>query len=90
MFFFYVGFFINKPSCKERDHKTKSGVFIELEWDGEKPFDLDIWVKDNMGHIVSFRRPDDALIHLERDDLGTVNDTYVDQNGKTVYLKIGK
>jgi len=37
-----------------------------------------------MGHVVSFRRPDDALIHLERDDLGTVNDTYVDQNGKTI------
>ena len=40
--------------------------------DGEKPYDLDLWVKDNLGHVVSFRRPDDALIHLERDDLGTL------------------
>ena len=42
---------------------------------------------DNLGHVVSFRRPDDALIHLERDDLGTINDTYYDADGNLVYLK---
>ena len=82
-----LAFLLINPVAKKETIKPKAEYFIELEWDGEKPFDLDIWVKDNMGHIVSFRRPDDALIHLERDDLGTVNDTYVDQNGKTVYLK---
>ena len=87
VFLFMLAFLLINPVAKKETIKPKAEYFIELEWDGEKPFDLDIWVKDNMGHIVSFRRPDDALIHLERDDLGTVNDTYVDQNGKTVYLK---
>ena len=87
VFLFMLAFLLINPVAKKETIKPKAEYFIELEWDGEKPYDLDVWVKDNMGHIVSFRRLDDALIHLERDDLGTVNDTYVDQNGKTVYLK---
>ena len=75
------------PVAKKETIKPKAEYFIILEWDGEKPYDLDLWVKDNLGHVVSFRRPDDALIHLERDDLGTINDTYYDADGKLVYLK---
>ena len=66
---------LTKNPKKKETIKPKAEYFIILEWDGEKPYDLDIWVKDNLGHVVSFRRPDDALIHLERDDLGTINDT---------------
>ena len=87
VFLFMLAFLLINPVAKKETIKPKAEYFIELEWDGEKPFDLDIWVKDNMGHIVSFRRPDDALIHLERDDLGTINDTYYDSDGKLVYLK---
>ena len=87
VFLFMLAFMLINPVAKKETIKPKAEYFIVLEWDGEKPYDLDIWVKDNLGHVVSFRRPDDALIHLERDDLGTVNDTYYDADGKLVYLK---
>lgn len=87
VFLFMLAFMLINPVAKKETIKPKAEYFIILEWDGEKPYDLDIWVKDNLGHVVSFRRPDDALIHLERDDLGTINDTYYDSDGKLVYLK---
>ena len=87
VFLFMLAFMLINPVAKKETIKPKAEYFITLEWDGEKPYDLDIWVKDNLGHVVSFRRPDDALIHLERDDLGTINDTYYDSDGKLVYLK---
>ena len=65
VFLFMLAFLLINPVAKKETIKPKAEYFIELEWDGEKPYDLDVWVKDNMGHIVSFRRPDDALIHLE-------------------------
>ena len=76
VFLFMLAFMLINPVAKKETIKPKAEYFIILEWDGEKPYDLDLWVKDNLGHVVSFRRPDDALIHLERDDLGTINDTY--------------
>ena len=87
VFLFMLAFMLINPVAKKETIKPKAEYFIILEWDGEKPYDLDIWVKDNLGHVVSFRRPDDALIHLERDDLGTFNDTYYDADGNLVYLK---
>ncbi len=87
VFLFMLAFMLINPVAQKETIKPKAEYFIILEWDGEKPYDLDIWVKDNLGHVVSFRRPDDALIHLERDDLGTINDTYYDADGKLVYLK---
>ena len=87
VFLFMLAFMLINPVAKKETIKPKAEYFIILEWDGEKPYDLDVWVKDNLGHVVSFRRPDDALIHLERDDLGTINDTYYDANGNLVYLK---
>ncbi len=87
VFLFMLAFMLINPVAKKETIKPKAEYFITLEWDAEKPYDLDVWVKDNLGHVVSFRRPDDALIHLERDDLGTINDTYYDADGKLVYLK---
>ena len=87
VFLFMLAFMLINPVAKKETIKPKAEYFIILEWDGEKPYDLDLWVKDNLGHVVSFRRPDDALIHLERDDLGTINHTYYDADGKLVYLK---
>ena len=87
VFLFMLAFMLINPVAKKETIKPKAEYFIILEWDGEKPYDLDLWVKDNLGHVVSFRRPDDALIHLERDDLGTINDTYYDADGKLFYLK---
>ena len=84
VFLFMLAFLLINPVAKKETIKPKAEYFIELEWDGEKPFDLDIWVKDNMGHIVSFRRPDDALIHLERDDLETV---YLKENREVVAIR---
>ena len=91
VFLFMLAFMLINPVAKKETIKPKAEYFIILEWDGEKPYDLDLWVKDNLGHVVSFRRPDDALIHLERDDLGTINDTYYDPDLDKLYqyVKLG-
>ena len=53
---------------------------IELNWNPDVDCDVDLWMRDPDKNIVSFLRKDIALMHLERDDLGSLNDTYINNN----------
>ena len=56
---------------------------------GEKSEDdVDLWVQDPLANIVSFRKITAGLMHLDKDDLGIVNDTIYLPNGteQIIYL----
>lgn len=66
-------------SVKKDDSKSNAEVkaeyIINISWPEELDYDVDVYVEDPMGNLVCFRRREEGLMHLERDDLGHRNDT---------------
>lgn len=48
---------------------------VDIEWPGDLPTDVDLWVMGPDGRPVGYSAKDGAVFNLVRDDLGTVNDT---------------
>jgi hypothetical protein len=45
-----------------------------MTWEKYNPDDVDLWLKDPTGSIMFFRRKEINVMHLDRDDVGHVND----------------
>jgi hypothetical protein len=74
------------PIAKEKDIEEKSDFIIVMTWDDESGDDIDLWVRDPGGHIVSFRNRGIGFMHLDRDDLGLSNDKVQGPDGKIIYV----
>jgi hypothetical protein len=81
---FFLAFILINPVAKKKDIEAKAEYLITMTWPERNNDDIDIWVMDNQKHIVSFRNKDDALISLDRDDLGTRNDEFIEHSTKKV------
>ncbi len=55
--------------------EIKAEFMITFSWPNELDDDVDAYVEDPTGHLICFRRREDGLMHLDRDDLGHRNDT---------------
>ena len=69
------------PVTKESEVERKAEYIIVLEWDKESEDDVDLWVRNPLKKHVSFRNKVEGLMHLDKDDLGTINDTLVLPDG---------
>ena len=85
-FLFLLAFILMNPIAKEKDVEEKSDFIIILTWDDETGDDIDLWVRDPLGHILSFRNRGVSMMHLDRDDLGLSNDKVKDADGKIIYV----
>ena len=85
-FLFLLAFILMNPIAKEKDIEEKSDFIIVMTWDDESGDDIDLWVRDPGGHIVSFRNRGIGFMHLDRDDLGLSNDKVQGPDGKIVYV----
>jgi hypothetical protein len=85
-FLFLLAFILMNPIAKEKDVEEKSDFIIILTWDDESGDDIDLWVRDPLGHILSFRNRGAGFMHLDRDDLGLSNDKVKGPDGKTIYV----
>lgn len=81
VFLFMVAFVLINPVAKDQDIPSKAEFIIILEWDADINDDLDLWVRDPQGNVVSFRGKDSGIMNLERDDIGWKNDTYISSDG---------
>ena len=54
-FLFLLAFILMNPIAKEKDIEEKSDFIIVMTWDDESGDDIDLWVRDPAGRIVSFR-----------------------------------
>ena len=95
-FLFLLAFILMNPIAKDKDIEEKSDFIIILTWDDESGDDIDLWLRDPLGNILSFKNREDALMHLDRDDLGLSNDkvelpggdyTYVYRNKEVASLR---
>lgn len=90
VFLFVVAFILINPPTKKNDIPTKAEYLFVIEWDPEAKDDIDLWVRDPNGVTVSFTRKEGGLLNLEKDDLGSSNDTYTNPNGEVSVIKINR
>ena len=90
VFLFVVAFLLINPPTKKSDAPKKAEYIIIIEWDPEVNDDIDLWVKDPMGNVVSFTNKMGGLLNLEKDDLGWQNDVWLQPNGKEVIIPINR
>ena len=83
---FFLAFILMNPERKENKNvEAKAEFIITVDWPQDHDDDIDTYVEDPEGHLVSFRRREDGLMHLDRDDLGRRNDTIQTRFGKVEY-----
>ena len=57
---------------------------IKVEWSGDSQDDVDTYVADPDGHLVYYKRLQDGLMALERDDTGATSNTVKLPTGEVV------
>lgn len=68
-----------EPSKKVTEARAE--FIITITWPYEQDCDVDSYVEDPNGALVCFRRREDGLMHLDRDDLGMNNDKIITPHG---------
>ena len=89
-FLFIIAFLLIKPEAKKEDFERRAEFVIVMEWNHEMPDDIDLYVQDPTGDKVSFRHPIINFMHLDKDDLGYVNDIVYNANGKITKVNINR
>ena len=82
--FFITMLFIN-PITKLGNINMKAEYIITVDWKDSLPDDIDLWVKDPNGEIVSYLKKDAGWLHLDRDDRGVVNDKIIIDGKEVIY-----
>ena len=84
VFCFIIAFLsINPKAQKSGDIPAKAEFIITLSWPDNDPNDLDLWTQGPSGEVVWFRNREAGLMHLDRDDRGSSNNTIM-VNGKKI------
>jgi len=89
-FLFIIAFLLIKPEAKKEDFERRAEVVVVMEWDNEATGDIDLYVEDPTGNQVSFRYHNHNYMHLDKDDLGAMNDTVVNADGSISTVKINR
>ncbi len=88
-FLFFITILFINPITKFGNINMKAEYIITVDWNDSLPDDIDIWVKDPNGEIVSYLKKDAGWLHLDRDDQGIVNDKVI-IDGKEVTYPINR
>ena len=82
--FFLTILFIN-PITKLGNVNLKAEYIITVDWKDNLPDDIDLWVRDPNGEIVSYLKKDAGWLHLDRDDQGIINDKIIINDKEVIY-----
>ena len=89
-FLFIVAFLLIKPETKKKDFDRRAEFIVILEWNHDAPDDLDLYVQDPLENRVSFRHSTVNFMHLDKDDLGSMNDTITNADGTVSTVRINR
>ena len=89
-FLFIIAFLLIKPEAKKKDFDRNAEFVVIMEWDKEAKGDIDLYVEDPLGAKCSFRQVVANFMHLDKDDLGSANDTVVNADGTVSTVKINR
>jgi hypothetical protein len=83
---FIIAFLLISPIKKKKDIEQKAEYVITVSWPNGFKDDVDTWLQDPAEKLLSFRSKEVGLMHLDRDDLGNLNDNqYVPGVGRINY-----
>ncbi len=85
---FILAFVLINPIVRKTDIDTKAELLVTIDWPVGNN-DVDLWCQDPNNNIVWYSDEDEGFMHLDRDDLGTSNDT-VTVGGKRIYVPLNR
>lgn len=65
--------------------KKNADYVITLEWPNDIDCDVDLWVRDPLNNVVSYRRMEAGLMYFERDDMGKRRSVF-ELDGKEIVI----
>ena len=74
-FLFLISLLLLNPPAKTGIIDPKAEFIITASWPDSDPNDVDIWAEGPNDWLVSYRNPEQGLMHLDRDDRGLINDS---------------
>lgn len=80
---FILALLLINPVARSGAVDPKAEILITLSWPDGLADDVDLYVEDPAGELVWFRHREAGLMHLDRDDLGELNDT-IEIDGRRV------
>jgi len=83
-FLFLISFMLIQPILKKAEVHTQAEYIITVTWPLDNKDDVDTWLEDPLGNLVWFRNKEAGLAHLDRDDLGHMNDTIFLADGSVI------
>lgn len=84
VFLFMVAFIQIEPDKTDASIKTKAEYVITLTWPASDTSDVDIWIEDPAGNLISFKQKEAGLTHIDRDDIGHSGDKYTLPDGRVI------
>ena len=82
---FFVSLVYFNPEARQGKVNLKAEYIISVTWPEHRTDDIDLWVRDPLGEVVSYLRKDAGWLHLDRDDQGAINDTVIIEGEKIIY-----
>ncbi len=82
---FFISIMFMNPIAKLGNVNFKAEYIITVTWPDKQPDDVDVWVEDPNGNLLSYRDSNVGWLHLDRDDQGDLNDTVMINGVETVY-----
>ena len=83
---FIIAFLMINPVSQTGQTTPPVRMFVEIEWDKDLTQDIDLFVRGPNGDVVYYANKDGGYVVLQRDDLGSTNDTYI-LNGERIVIK---
>lgn len=75
------------PPAKKADIDLKAEYIITLTWPDSSFDDIDLHVMLPSKEMVNFSKKENTYVTLDRDDLGVMNDRFMDQTGEKFIYK---
>ncbi len=67
----------NPQRSKAGDVPAKAEFIVTISWPDNNPNDIDAWVLEPTGETLWFRNRDAGMLHLDRDDRGSKNNSVI-------------
>ena len=90
LFMFVILLVQINPSKEVKSVKVKAEFVITVQWPDDRNDDVDTYFEDPQGHLVHYRQKAKGLMHLDRDDLGSANDSIKLPDGRWIKIKTNK
>lgn len=76
VFMFFIAYILINPIADDGKVDPPDVALLVINWPDDSKYDIDVWVRDPNGRILSFTNKTIPGMHLEKDDLGQQGDTF--------------